>query len=35
VVSIVLKGRAVRPGDAIRIELPPLPHAPLVYRVPV
>lgn len=34
VMSIVLKGGMVRAGDAIRIELPSLPHAPLVYRVP-
>jgi len=34
VMSIVLKGGTVRAGDAIRIELPSLPHAPLVYRVP-
>jgi hypothetical protein len=24
----------VRLGDAIEIELPPLPHQPLIYRVP-
>ena len=35
VMSIVLKGGIVRPGDLIGIELPPLPHAPLVYRTPV
>lgn len=34
VMSIVLQGGIVRPGDAIDIELPPEPHAPLVYRVP-
>jgi len=34
VMSIVLKGGEVRPGDEIEIELPPLPHTPLVYRVP-
>jgi vanillate O-demethylase ferredoxin subunit len=32
--SIVLQGGEVRPGDSIEIELPPLPHEPLVYRVP-
>jgi len=34
VMSIVLKGGDVRPGDPIEIELPPLPHEPLIYRVP-
>ncbi len=34
VMSIVLHGGAVRPGDPIEIELPPHPHQPLVYRVP-
>ena len=34
VMSIVLQGGEVRPGDSIEIELPPLPHEPLVYRVP-
>ena len=34
VMSIVLRGGMVRPGDLIEIELPPLPHVPLVYRVP-
>lgn len=34
VMSIVVHGGIVRPGDAIDIELPPEPHAPLVYRVP-
>jgi MOSC domain-containing protein YiiM len=29
VMSIVLTGGDVRPGDPIRIELPPLPHKPL------
>ena len=29
VMSIVLAGGEVRPGDAIRIELPPAPHEPL------
>ena len=33
VMSIVLSGGIVRPGDRIEIELPPLPHAPLVYRM--
>jgi MOSC domain-containing protein YiiM len=34
VMSVVLQGGDVRPGDAIEIELPPLPHEPLIYRVP-
>jgi tetrachlorobenzoquinone reductase len=34
VMSIVLQGGEVRPGDAIEIELPPPPHEPLIYRVP-
>lgn len=34
VMSIVLKGGDVRPGDPIEVELPPLPHEPLIYRVP-
>jgi len=34
VMSIVLRGGMVRPGDPIEIELPPQPHAPLVYRMP-
>lgn len=34
VMSVVLQGGDVRPGDAIEIELPPLPHQPLIYRVP-
>ena len=34
VMSIVLQGGEVRPGDPIEIELPPLPHEPLIYRVP-
>ncbi|WP_294091977.1 MOSC domain-containing protein [Sphingomonas sp.] len=29
VMTVVLAGGTVRPGDAIGIELPPLPHAPL------
>jgi len=29
VMAIVLEGGAVSPGDAIRTELPPLPHSPL------
>jgi MOSC domain-containing protein YiiM len=32
VMSVVLAGGVVRPGDAIRVELPPLPHLPLDYR---
>ena len=34
VMSIVLRGGAVRPGDVIGIELPAEPHQPLVYRIP-
>jgi|SRR6185437_6088081 len=34
VMSVVLQGGEVRPGDPIEIELPPLPHKPLIYRVP-
>lgn len=34
VMAVVLKGGIVRPDDAIAVELPPLPHVPLVYRVP-
>ena len=34
VMSIVIKGGEIYPGDVISIELPPLPHEPLVYRVP-
>ena len=33
VMSIVLKGGIVRPGDRIEVELPSPPHAPLVYRM--
>jgi MOSC domain-containing protein YiiM len=29
VMSVVLAGGEVRPGDAIRVELPPAPHRPL------
>lgn len=29
VMSVVLTGGEVRPGDNIRVELPPLPHVPL------
>jgi MOSC domain-containing protein YiiM len=29
IMSVVLKGGEVRPGDMIRIELPPQPHRPL------
>ncbi|WP_188584328.1 MOSC domain-containing protein, partial [Azorhizobium oxalatiphilum] len=32
VMSIVLHGGAVRVGDAIKVELPPPPHEPLIYR---
>ena len=34
VMSIVLRGGDVRPGDSIEIELPPSPHEPLIYRTP-
>ena len=34
VMSIVLKGGVVKPGDEITVELPPPPHQPLVYRMP-
>ena len=34
VMSVVLRGGIVRPGDRIEIDLPPPPHAPLVYRMP-
>lgn len=34
VMGIVLKGGEVRPGDAVAVELPPLPHHPLRYRTP-
>jgi MOSC domain-containing protein YiiM len=34
VMSIVLRGGDVRTGDSIEIELPPLPHEPLIYRTP-
>ena len=34
VMSVVLRGGEVRLDDAIEIELPPLPHEPLIYRVP-
>jgi MOSC domain-containing protein YiiM len=34
VMSIVLQGGVVRPGDAIDVDLPPEPYVPLVYRVP-
>jgi MOSC domain-containing protein YiiM len=29
IMSVVLSGGIVRPGDSIEVELPPLPHAPL------
>jgi hypothetical protein len=32
--SIVICGGDVYPGDPIGIELPPLPHSPLIYRIP-
>jgi MOSC domain-containing protein YiiM len=34
VMSVVLRGGEVRSGDTIAIELPPLPHQPLIYRTP-
>ncbi|WP_457092333.1 MOSC domain-containing protein [Microvirga sp. P5_D2] len=34
VMSIVLKGGEVKPGDTIIIEKPPLPHIPLIYVKP-
>jgi MOSC domain-containing protein YiiM len=34
VMGVVLRGGVVRTGDPVAIELPALPHAPLVYRVP-
>jgi MOSC domain-containing protein YiiM len=34
VMSIVVRGGEVKPGDAISVELPPLPYAPLAYVVP-
>jgi MOSC domain-containing protein YiiM len=30
IMSVVVAGGVIRPGDAIVVELPPLPHAPLV-----
>ena len=30
IMAIVLSGGVVREGDPIRVELPPLPHHPLV-----
>ena len=35
VMAIVLRGGEVRRGAPIRVALPPLPHQPLIYRVPV
>lgn len=35
VMSIVVRGGEVRPGDPIAVDLPPPPHQPLIYRVPV
>jgi len=34
VMAIVLKGGIVTPNDFIEITLPPIPHQPLIYRVP-
>lgn len=30
IMGVVIAGGEVRPGDAVQIDLPPLPHAPLV-----
>jgi MOSC domain-containing protein YiiM len=30
IMAVVLEGGEVMPGDSIRVELPPLPHSPLV-----
>lgn len=30
IMGVVITGGEVRPGDAVQIDLPPLPHAPLV-----
>lgn len=35
VMSIVIRGGTVKPGDAITVALPPLPHTPLTYVPPV
>jgi MOSC domain-containing protein YiiM len=29
IMGVVLEGGEVKPGDAIRVELPPVPHQPL------
>jgi MOSC domain-containing protein YiiM len=34
VMSIVIRGGEIKHGDAISIELPPLPYTPLAYVVP-
>jgi MOSC domain-containing protein YiiM len=34
VMAIVLKGGIVRPSDLIETTLPPIPHQPLIYRIP-
>jgi len=34
VMGVVLKGGTVKPDDFIEITLPPIPHHPLIYRVP-
>jgi MOSC domain-containing protein YiiM len=34
VMGIVLKGGIVRSNDPVEIALPPIPHQPLIYRVP-
>ncbi len=35
VMSVVIAGGVVQPGDPIGVELPPEPHEPLMYRPPV
>ncbi|MDC7786342.1 MOSC domain-containing protein [Rhodoplanes sp. TEM] len=35
VMSIVVRGGEVKPGDPITVTLPPLPHTPLTYVPPV
>ncbi|WP_314146488.1 2Fe-2S iron-sulfur cluster-binding protein [uncultured Leifsonia sp.] len=35
VMSVVISGGIVKPGDAVYVELPPQPHEPLMYRPPV
>jgi|GEM_PF-511093 len=35
VMSVVVAGGVVKPGDPVGVELPPEPHEPLMYRPPV